>query len=100
MPVNDVEVHEKVKHVRPPAGCYSKPRHAQDTYRTFTGEVIHSIFALAPCRQIGRKLNGEWVDLPECEGCTSPKDGAYIQNARIDIDVESRKFAKADQRIL
>lgn len=81
MPVNDVEVHEKVKHPKPPASCYNQP---------------HPF----GCRQIGMREGNKWVPLLECVGCLTHKDAKYIIQARKDIDTEMKKFMKADQRIL
>lgn len=82
MPVDDVPVHETVKHDRFTAWCHSKPRNG----------VL--------CRQIGRKtLGGSWECLPECISCTAEQDMAYIHKARNDIDREMALFMRADQRL-
>ena len=98
MPVDDIEVHHKVKHTTVKPGCYD--RHpAPDGihhYHTFTGEVV-LVDTLTGCRQIGRKYGSDWGALPECLGCLTAKDMAYITKARVDIDTESAKFMKAVQ---
>ncbi len=100
MPVENHAIHHKVRHARPPAGCYNRPANPVDPVpaRTFTGEIYFP--PLAICRQIGRKYNGAWVPLDECMGCTSAKDEAYIEKARLDIDQEMKRFIKAEQRLL
>lgn len=101
MPVDDVAVHPKVRRDRHTAGCYDRSPPPIDPVpiRTFTGEVYFSE-ASHQCRQVGRKFNGAWIPLDECLGCKATKDEAYITKARIDIDTESSKFMKADQRVI
>ena len=82
MPVSDIEVHHKVRKTVQQAGCFDSPRHK------------------LPCRQVGRRFNGTWVPLDECLGCKAEKDEMYISKARIDIDADSAKHMKADQRLL
>lgn len=97
--ISDHPVHEKVKHEKPPAACYDRTRRTPLMYYTFTGQQVVNRFSDPLCRQIGRKVEGEWVPLLECEGCIAKKDVAYIAQARKAIDVEMTRFMKADQRI-
>ena len=41
------------------------------------------------CRQMGRYLDGAWVDLPECAGCKAKKAEEYIKNSRLAINGKS-----------
>ena len=85
MPVADHAIHASVIHAAPPAGCHNRADLRNDTMSRH-------------CRQIGRKLDGEWMPLVECIGCTAPADLAYIHQARAAIDIEMARFIKADQR--
>ena len=100
MPVEDIEVHHKVRKDSATAGCYNRQTASERQYAmTFTGERYENSMT-ATCRQIGRKFNGMWVPLDECVGCQAVKDEEYIAKARMDIDREAARFSKADQRLI
>lgn len=73
MPVDDIPVHDKVRHDRPPTLCHQ----SVITYRN------------PKCRQIGRRVDGTWEPLPECVGCIADKDREYIAESRAKIDKEN-----------
>lgn len=81
MPVLDHPIHDKVKHDKPPSGCFNR-RWMQDSYfvlvrkyddlgryKLVSQKVEHTMST--KCRQIN--------NLPECEGCTAEKDVEYIE---------------------
>ena len=98
MPVDSHATHPSTQRTNHRADCHSKDgSELRPSYETFTGERVQHNLTYA-CRQMGRKYNGAWVPLDECMGCKSVKDEAYITKARQDIDRESKRFMKADQR--
>lgn len=100
MPVEDIDVHHKVRKISATAGCYNRKQVSDRQYAmTFTGEIYENVMSPS-CRQIGRKFNGMWVPLDECVGCQAVKDEEYIAKARMDIDREAVRFSKADQRLI
>ena len=84
MPVDDHEVHARVIHEKPPAGCYSrqdfKPAYFvieryyfdDGTYEMRGTWIPHMMSTR--CRQD--------MPLPECEGCTADKDVEYLEKSR------------------
>ena len=84
MPVEDHEVHELVKHDKPPAGCYNREywadgyysltrRYLYDGRYEFVDEWIPHTMS-NKCRQVNNLL--------ECEGCLAEKDTDYIERMR------------------
>lgn len=85
-PVEDHEVHESVKRDRPSAGCFNRTglaagRWMQDGWidgpsgKPYMPNWVWREHTMSTaCRQIH--------DLPECEGCTAPKDVEYIEKMR------------------
>lgn len=86
MPVLDHPVSDKVKHDKPPAGCYSRRDfsrkdgywHYGRTYFPDGNFMMEYTFVIdemsRKCRQI--------ANLPECEGCTAEKDMEYLEQMR------------------
>ena len=72
-PVDDHPISEKVRFSEwPKSICHSKPRDIA-------------------CRQVGQKVLGRWVPLPDCVGCdpaVAVRDWEYIVKSRNDIDQE------------
>lgn len=84
MPVLDHPVSDKVKHDKPPAGCYSRMQ-MEDGYYVLVRDYLHDgryefrdqwipHTMSTQCRQIS--------NLPECEGCTAEKDVEYLEQMR------------------
>ena len=73
------------------AGCYNRPANSATPHPaiTFTGEVYYPESAI--CRQVGRRMCDGWAPLPECDGCQSEKDEAFIIQARLNIDADLQK---------
>ena len=106
MPVDDIEVHEKVRKTNPHAGCYNRGRLVLQpgspgvttvgprslgywapnrVYRpdgSYTMSEAYVETSQTACRQVGQKVNGEWQDLPECVGCQAEKDVEKITEGR------------------
>lgn len=104
-PVDDIPVHEKVRHDSSPAACKNQPRTSKPLCRQIGRQkskggvdnslsVLHGfLFGDIHKPEIG------WEELPECIGCDpSLRDWPYILKSQNDIVIESAKFMKADQR--
>lgn len=106
MPVDDHPIHAITQHVNLRAGCYDRIG-MSDGYSAQDGldrdgyirtkYIKHEMSEL--CRQLGRRSNGGWEELPECVGCLSPQDTDYINKSRAAIDSELSRFMRADQRV-
>ena len=92
MPVDDHPIHHSTIKTDFRAGCYNRPP-ASDGYwvptRLYRPDgsfvmsekyITHTLTRI--CRQVGRKVNGVWEDLPECVGCTAQRDWQYIMISR------------------
>ena len=90
-PVDDHPVHERVIKTDFRAGCYNRGRTRTGywapnrVYRpdgSYTMSEAYVETSQTACRQVGRKVDGVWEDLPECVGCTAQRDWQYIMISR------------------
>lgn len=84
MPVADHPVHERVRHDKPPSGCYNR-EYWSDGYYLLTRQYLYDgryefVDTWIPhnmstkCRQINT--------LPECVDCQAEKDQDYIDRMK------------------
>lgn len=85
MPVADHEVHDKVKHDKPTAGCFNRrPLDRKHGYWVYVRKYFTDGNFMMNYEYIEDKLSKtcrQVLPLPECEGCTSEKDEKYLDES-------------------